>query len=157
MFERLKSLFRQPEPAGPPERLRAFTSGDRPISQDGVASDGNGWRIEARDKRTVRLFEISNPGAEQCVLTYRLQMKTENVQGGVYLEMWCRLPGRGEFFSRSIQQKVTGTTSWAAHETPFYLTKGQRPDLIKLNLVFDGSGTVWMRDVEVLKTPLREG
>jgi len=26
---------------------------------------------------------------EQCVLTYRVQMKTESIQGGAYLEMWC--------------------------------------------------------------------
>jgi hypothetical protein len=39
-------------------------------------------------------------------------------------------------------------------EIPFYLKKGQRPDLIKLNLAIEGSGKVWIRDVELLKTPL---
>ncbi len=151
----LKSLFRPPEPAGPPQRLRGFTAGDRPITQDGVASEGNGWRVESRDKRTVRLFEIPNPSVEQCILTYRIQMKIENVQGGAYLEMWCRFPGRGEFFSRGLHHKVKGTTGWASYETPFYLKKEQRPDLIKLNLVFEGPGTAWIRDLEVLQTPLK--
>ena len=82
-------------------------------------------------------------------------MKTENLQGGVYLEMWYRFPGRGEFFSRGLHHKVKGTAWWASYETPFYLKKDQRPDLIKLNLVFEGPGTVWLKDVEVLKTLLK--
>ena len=155
MLDWLKSLFKRPEPAGPPERLRAFGSADRPITQDGVAPDGNGWRIQSGEKRTVRLFEALNPGDEQCVLTYRAQMKTENIQGGAYLEMWCRLPGQGEFFSRGLHHKVKGTTGWASYETPFYLKRGQRPDLIKLNLVVEGPGTVWIRDVELFRTPLK--
>ena len=155
MLDWLKSLFKGLEPAGPPERLRAFGSADRPITQDGIAPDGNGWRIQSREKRTVRLFEALNPGVEQCVVTYRAQMKTENIQGGAYLEMWCRLPGQGEFFSRGLHHKVKGTTGWASYEAPFYLKRGQRPDLIKLNLVVEGPGTAWIRDVELFRTPLK--
>ena len=154
MFEWLKARFKQPEPAGPPQKVRGFSSSDRPITQDGVAMEQNGWRIESRERRTVRLFEVPNPGVEQCTVTYRARMKTANLQGGAYLEMWCRLPGRGEFFSKGLHQKATGTTEWASYEIPFYLKKGQRPDLIKLNLVFDGPGTVWMKELELLRTPL---
>ncbi len=155
MLDWLRSLFRPPEPAGPPQRIRSFSPSDRPITQDGVTVDQNSWRIESREKRTVRLFEIPDPGVEQCILTYRVQMKTENVQGGAYLEMWCRFSGRGEFFSRGLHHKVKGTTGWASCETPFFLKKGQRPDLIKVNLVFEGAGTAWIKDVELLKTPLK--
>lgn len=156
MFEWLKSMFKRPEPAGPPQKVRGFSSSDRPITQDGVAVDQNGWRIESREKRTARLFEIPNPGVEQCILTYRARLKTANLQGGAYLEMWCRLPGRGEFFSRGLHQKAIGTTESASYEIPFYLKKGQRPDVIKLNLVFDGPGTVWIKDLELLQTPLKQ-
>lgn len=155
MLDWLRSLFKPPEPTGPPQRLHAFTSADRPITQDGVVADQGGWHIQSREKRTVRLFEVPGPGAEQCIVTYRVQMKTEGVQGGAYLEMWCRFPGRGEFFSRGFHHKVKGTTGWASYETPFYLKKGQRPDLIKLNLAVEGPGTAWIRDVELLRTPLK--
>jgi hypothetical protein len=90
------------------------------------------------------------------MLTYRAQMKTENLEGGAYLEMWCRLPGRGEFFSRGFQHNVRGTTDWASYEIPFYLKEGQRPDLLKLNVVVEGKGTLWLRNVELLQTPLRK-
>jgi len=155
VMQRLKSLFKQPEPAGPPETMRAFTTADSPLTQDCLTVEGDGWRIEFNEERSVRLFEITEAGVEQCVLTYRARIKTENAQGRVYLEMWCRLPGRGEFFSKGLQQTTMGMTDWSAHETPFLLKAGQRPDLIKLNVVAEGAGTVWIKDVELLRTPLK--
>ena len=84
-----------------------------------------------------------------------VQMKTMNVQGRMYLEMWCRLPGRGEFFSKGLNQTVKGTTDWASYEIPFYLKKGQQPDLVKLNVAAEGDGTLWIKDIELLQTPLK--
>jgi hypothetical protein len=69
--------------------------------------------------------------------------------------MWCRLPGRGEFFSKGFNHALKGSTDWASCETPFFLRKEQRPDLVKLNLVAEGPATVWIRDVELLKTALK--
>ena len=89
------------------------------------------------------------------MLTYRAKLKTQNFSGRAYLEMWCRLPGRGEFFSKGLQHPVTGTNDWASYETPFYLKKGQKPDLIKLNIVVEGKGELWMKEVELLQTPLK--
>lgn len=155
MFDWLKSLFKQPEPAGPPRTVRVFRASDKPITQGGVTLDQDAWRIESLEKQTVRLFEVSDPGGEQCMLTYRARMRTADLQGGAYLEMWCRLPGRGEFFSKGFHHKVTGTTDWASYEIPFSLKKGQRPDMVKLNVVVEGSGTVWIKDVELLQTPLK--
>ena len=72
----------------------------------------------------------------------------------MFLELWCRVPGRGEFFSKGLHDKLRGTTDWSSHEIPFLLKEGQRPDLVKLNLAFEGAGTAWIRDVELLRTPL---
>jgi hypothetical protein len=155
MLDWLKSLFTPPEPAGPPRKLRTFGPSDRPLTQDHVAVEQNGWRIECREKRTVRLFEIAEPGVEQAMLTYRARIKTADLQGGAYLEMWCRFPGKGEFFSRGLHHVVKGTTDWSANETPFFLKKGQRPDLVKLNVAVEGAGTLWVSEVELLATPLR--
>jgi len=103
----------------------------------------------------VPLFEVSEPGVEQCMLTYRAELRTADVQGGAYLETWCRLPDRGEFFSKGLHHKPKGTTGWSSHQVPFRLEKGQSPDLIRLNLALEGPGTVWIRSVELLRTPLR--
>ena len=68
--------------------------------------------------------------------------------------MWCSFPGRGEFFSKGLHQTASGTADWARYEIPFYLKRGQTPELIKLNLVVEGRGVVWLKNIELLKTPL---
>ena len=124
------------------------------LTQDGVTKDGDGWRIVAEEPRTVRLFEIPDPNVEDCTVIFRASMKSENVKGRAYLEMWCRFPGQGEFFSKDFPHLLQGTTDWSSFETPFYLKKGERPDLIKLNLVIEGKGTVWIKDLKLLRAPL---
>jgi hypothetical protein len=56
-----------------------------------------------------------------------------------------------------LAHAVTGSNDWASYETPFFLKKGEKPDLIKLNLVVKGAGKVWIKDVELLKGPLPKG
>jgi hypothetical protein len=155
MLNWLKSLFAPPEPAGPPQTIKKFDPSDTPVTQNGVTGDQDGWRIEFQEKQSIPLFEVSEPGIEQCMLAYRAQIKTADMQERAYLEMWCRLPGRGEFFSKGFHQTVKGTTDWASYEIPFYLKKGQCPDLIKLNVASEGEGTLWVKNIELLQTPLK--
>jgi hypothetical protein len=131
------------------------------IMQEGVqideqiSSDGSGsLRITATEPTVVRLFEIGDLDIENAALIYQAQVRTEDVVGKVYLEMWCSFPGKGEFFSRGLQTPLTGTTDWRTEETPFFLQKGENPDNVKLNLVIDGTGTAWIDDIRLLKAPL---
>ena len=73
--------------------------------------------------------------------------------GKAYLEMWCDIPGKGEFFSRSIERPVT-ETNWTTVQTPFRLEAGQMPANVKLNLAIEGVGTVWIDDIKLLSSPL---
>ena len=155
MFAWLKSRFRVPEPAGPPQVLAAFNPPAPTITQEVIAPEGDCWRVECPEKQTLCLFEVPTSGVEQCLLTYRADLKTQGVQNRVYLEMWCRLPGRGEFFSKGLHNALKGTNDWASHEIPFYLKQGQRPDLVKLNLTLEGRGIVRIKNVKLLQTPLR--
>lgn len=145
----------QPGPAGPTERVRVFGATDRPIAQSGVTAEENGWRIRRDQADSVRLFEVTEVGVEQVKLTYRARLKATDVTARAYLEMWVRVPGFGEAFSRGLEQPIHGTADWATYEIPFFLKKGERADLVKLNVAFDGGGgTVWIKDVELLKTPI---
>jgi len=132
------------------------------ITQEGVeidkqiSSDGNGsLKITAPESTVVRLFEIGDVDIENGRLTYQAKLKTEDVEGKVYLEMWCRFPGKGEYFSRGLQSPLTGTTDWSSEEIPFFLKKGENPDNIKLNLIITGKGTVWLDDIRLIKGPLK--
>ena len=154
MLKWLKSLFSGPQPAGPPQVLQAFSPEKTTITQGGIRPEQGGWRIDVSGEQMIRLFEVEEPAVEQCLLTYRAELKADDLKGRAFLEMWCRLPGRGEFFSKGHQQVLSGTASWARYEIPFYLKAGQKPDLIKLNLAVEGTGTVWLRNIELLKTPL---
>jgi len=154
MLKWLTSMFSGPKPAGPPQLLRAFAPGTRTITQGIIRAEHGAWRIDVNEGQTIRLFEVENPDVEQCLLTYRAELKPEGLKGRSFFEMWCRLPGRGEFFSKGYQQAVSGTADWARYEIQFYLKRGQRPDLIKLNIVVEGVGTVWLRNIELHKTPL---
>jgi hypothetical protein len=120
-----------------------------------ISSDGNGsLRITSTKPTVVRLFEVGDIDVENARLIYQARVRTENVEGEVYLEMWCHFPGKGEFFSRGLQTPLTGTTEWTTEETPFFLKKGENPDNVKLNLVINGKGTAWIDDIRLLKAPL---
>jgi len=120
-----------------------------------ISSDGNGsLRIEATEPTTIRLFETGDLNVENARLIYQARVRTASLKGQVYLEMWCHFSGRGEFFSRGLDQPLTGTTDWTTQQTPFFLKKGQNPDNIKLNLVINGKGTAWIDDIRLLKGPL---
>jgi hypothetical protein len=121
-----------------------------------VSSDGNGsLKIIATEPTVVRLFELGDIDIENARLIYQAKVRTEGVEGQVFLEMWCHFPGKGEFFSRGLQTPLTGTTNWTSEETPFFLKKGENPDNVKLNLVINGKGTAWIDDIRVLKGPLQ--
>jgi hypothetical protein len=136
------------------QALKSFTSADSPISKQLTLDEDKAWLAECEKATTLRLFEVGEPNVDDCMVIYRVKLKTEGLKAPAYLEMWCRLPGRGEFFSRGLQNTVTGSNDWASYETPFFLKKGEKPDLIKLNIVLKGSGKIWVKDVELIKGPL---
>ncbi len=118
-----------------------------------VTSDANGsLRITAAGTTTFRLYELADVDAEDTRLVYRARIRTEDVDGKAYLEMWCSFPGQGEFFSRALHAPVSGTNEWSTQETPFFLKAGQNPDRVKLNLVIEGSGTVWIDDIVLARS-----
>jgi hypothetical protein len=120
-----------------------------------ITSDGNGsLKITATAPTTVLLYETGDLDVENARLTYSARLRTENVTGKVFLEMWCSFDGRGEFFSRALQAPLSGTVDWTSQETPFFLKAGENPNNVKLNLVIDGTGTAWIDQVKVVKGPL---
>jgi hypothetical protein len=121
-----------------------------------VSSDGAGsLKITAPESTTVHLYETGDIDAEDCKLIYRAKVKTEDFNGNIYLEMWCSFTGMGDYFSRNMQAPVVSAPDWLTRETFFMLEKGQNPDNVKLNLMIDGTGTVWVDDIELMKGPLK--
>ena len=134
------------------EGVRATTgvSIDPKISTDGKGS----LLVDANQPMTVPLFEVTDVSIENVTLLYQASLQTQSLDGKAFLEMWVRIPGKGEFFSRGLDRPVTGTMSWMTSVTPFFLKAGQKPDLIRLNLVVQGKGRVWIDDVRLMRQPL---
>lgn len=135
------------------------------LTQDGVeldtsvSSDGNGSLkigYSIPGKKTIRLFETGPMSIDNCMLIYSARVKSQLGAGNAYLEMWCDIPGRGEFFARGLEQPITGITEWTNLQTPFRLEEGQMPANVKLNLVIEGIGMVWIDDIKLLSSPLSE-
>ena len=115
--------------------------------------DDGSWAVSCTTTQTFRLFEVPNPGVENCTVTYVARLKSEDLVGRAYLEMWCRFPSRGEFFSRGLGNPISGPCDWASCQTQFFLKAGEEPDLIRLNLVVEGHGTVFIKDAELTTVP----
>lgn len=120
-----------------------------------VTSDGGGsLHVTASEPTTFTLYETGDIDVEDARLIYQAALRTQDVDGQVYLEMWCRFPGKGEFFSRALQSPLSGNQEWTSQETLFFLKKGENPDNVKLNLVVDGTGEAWIDDVRLVKGAL---
>ena len=132
-----------------------IATSDVTIDKGASATGGACLKIVAKKPETVRLFEVHDLDVENAKLIYQARVRTQDATDKVYLEMWCRFPGKGEFFSRGLDRPLTGTTGWITVETPFFLQKGQKPDLVKLNVGILGKGTVWVDDVKLIKGLLK--
>ena len=116
--------------------------------------DGNGaLRMVAAGPSQVRLYDVGDIDIEEAVLIYRARLRTRNVEGQVYLEMYLTFPELGTYFSRSDAAALSGTVDWVDHETRFLLKKGENPSRVQLNVVIDGEGEVWVDDIRLLRSP----
>lgn len=152
-----------PPPAGTQTiKSYAVNAIDGAIRRDGVAfdaeisSDGAGsLRFDAPggdSPATFAIYETGDVDVEDAIVIYEARVRTEGV-GRAYLEMWAVLP-EGEFFSRGLDSPATGTSEWTTLRTPFRFEKGQNPTDLRLNLVVEGGGKVWIDEIRVVRAPL---
>jgi hypothetical protein len=130
---------------------KANVTVDKEVNSDGIAS----LKINASEPILVKLFETDDIDVEDAKLVYQAKVKAENFKGQAYLEMWCHFDERGSYFSRDLATPIFGDTDWVTEETPFFLKKGENPDNVSLNIVINGTGTIWIDDVKLLKEPLK--
>lgn len=117
-----------------------------------ISSDGNGSiKIETAGPVVIQLYNINDVHVDDTQLIYEAKIKSENVNGQAYLEMWCVFKDKGEYFSRGFDSAIAGTTDWQTIKTVFLLRKNEMPEQIKLNVVVNGVGTIWIDDIRLAK------
>jgi hypothetical protein len=110
-------------------------------------------RITTKHPTTMCLGEVLGLDVENARLLYTAKVKSD-LDGIAYLEMWVHVGG-GQYFSRGMTDPIKGKSDWMSIQTPFMFQKGQNPDLVTLNLVINGKGTVWIDDVVLSKAPIK--
>ncbi|MFO8061698.1 MAG: hypothetical protein R6U31_02095 [bacterium] len=114
-------------------------------------SDGS-CMLSADTSAVFSLFTVHNIDVENTAIVYSAMVKTENLKGRCYLEMWCFFPDKGRYFSRGLDNALTGNNDWTKITTPFFLKEGENPDSIHLNIVTQGSGTVYIDNITLQHT-----
>ncbi|MGB3365834.1 MAG: hypothetical protein WBB48_13760 [Thermodesulfobacteriota bacterium] len=137
------------------------------ITQSGVeidreiTADNNGSLLINTDKPIkVELFELDKDFKNKR-LKYKAQIRSENLTGtdelrGIsFIELVATFPDGEELISRGPRVPISGTTDWRTAETVLYVDKGNAPENVKLNLIVEGQGKVWLDAVKLEAIPLR--
>ncbi len=120
-------------------------------SDSQIKVEGKGSiKITTRHPTTVCLGEVTGLDLENSTLNYSARVKSQ-LNGSALLEMWVQVGG-GRYFSRGLNATIKGNSDWQLIQTPFIFQKGQNPDRITLNLIINGTGTVWVDDVVLSKS-----
>jgi hypothetical protein len=115
-----------------------------------ISADSNGsLLIYCSSSNRFRLFETGDLDIEDAKIIYSADIKTELSEGSALLEMWCSFGSEGEYFSRGINAKVSGFSGWQRPEIYFFLKKGENPVNIKLNILIEGKGKVWIDNIKL--------
>ncbi len=128
-----------------------ITRGNVTIDRDEKAQGEGSLRISATVPTVVSLFETGDVDVEGKTLVYKAKLRTGDVKGRVYLEMLMDRPEGGQLFARGLEASLTGTNDWRSESISFTLAEGQNPKNVRLNVVIDGTGTVWVDDVKLVK------
>jgi len=128
-----------------------YSSFDTEVSFDNLGS----LKIVAPESTTVRIMDLGPQDISGVELLYQAKVKTEDVIGQVFLEMLCSFSEKGEYFSRGLDQIVTSSSDWTTLEIPFFIKDSDKPSNVKLNIVINGTGIVWVDDIKMFVKPYK--
>lgn len=132
-------------PAG---RDAAYDAG---ISQDG----GGSLRVATDVGGRLRLYELDDVGPIGGRLVYTGFLRSRDLDGTAFLELWCRPAEDDPAFVRGIPTGVSGSSDWTPQVIGFTnpeLCSG--PVSVELNVVIQGGGTVWIDDLRLWSVPI---
>lgn len=146
--------FAQPRPIGPAKLLRTAGAKDLPPISHAAKWQGEELLATAESPNTLRVWELAIETKDASRFECRFDLRSADLAGDVYPEMWCRVSGMGEAFSKGLQYRLTGDNDWISCVLPFYLKPGEFIENVRFQLVFSAAGSAAIRDVEFFETPL---
>jgi hypothetical protein len=118
--------------------------------------DETGWFLQIDPNReTIRLFDVENPAVDDgAALVLRGRLGTSGVKGA-HLQLVCYFPDGTESASAVPKELAEGDTNPTLYEVRHALKPGERPYLIRLNLVMkksDKEQSVFLKELELSQT-----
>ncbi|MBC7854867.1 MAG: SUMF1/EgtB/PvdO family nonheme iron enzyme, partial [Pirellulaceae bacterium] len=146
-------------------RLRALDPAkDKPISAEFSDAGADGWMFTTADWKGFRLLELREADVENCRVIGRFRMKSEEA-AQAHPRLIARFPGdtaKDTIGKHNVAAR--GDTNWTTYEVTLDFQPGERPEVIEFGLHMEGQpassldkkpkNQVWIKDVELLKSPL---
>jgi len=102
------------------------------------------WMVDSKKAQVVRLFEVPDPGVTNASLSTAPNSRRRSRRTRLPGDVVPHFRARRVLFARPRQHRHR-LERLGLLRNPFHSEKGEKPDLIKLNLVFKGSGKVWVK------------
>lgn len=120
---------------------------DPDVSQDG----GGSLRVvTGMEGGRLRLYRIDDLGPVEGSLVYTGFLKSRDLQGEAFFELWCHPVEGNSAFVRGLPSRVAGTFDWRPQELAFSRPETCRnPSFVELNVVIRGAGTVWIDNLRL--------
>ena len=148
----------------PPKDIQSFncdsldgilTEGVATVDTQNPAEGAGSLKFSVAQPVTLPLFEIKLPGdGAKFTLTYK--MKVKDFSGDAYGQMDVNYANGGKQSLNNYQSAMGATSDWQPRELTYTVQRGQKVSSIVLSLILNGSGTVWIDDVHVIRAPLPE-
>lgn len=107
-------------------------------------------KITAETPCRVTIGQFAGLNYENFTLRTNVKVKTRMESGTVLLETLVKVKG-GVYFSRAMDQKLSGDTDWKEVFTNFFFKAGESPEEVTVNLIIDGKGVIWADDLKVFR------
>ncbi len=120
---------------------------DPDVSQDG----GGSLRVlTGEEGGRLRLYRLDDVGPVEGSLLYTGFLKSQDLRGTAFLELWCHPPEGNPAFVRGVPTRVAGTSDWKPQELSFSRPETcHDPVSVELNVVIHGAGTVWIDNLRL--------
>jgi hypothetical protein len=87
-----------------------------------ISDDGNGSiKITADKPLVIQLYSVDDVKVDDTQVVYEANIKSNDLKGQAYLEMWCVFKDKGEYFSRGFDSVISGDEDWKTIRTVFNL------------------------------------
>jgi serine/threonine-protein kinase len=125
--------------------------------------EGDSWRIDAKKAPAsgpgftlfapdIRLFELPKQNIQQSTIVLRFKMKSEKLTTNACVGF--KVGGQPTWREGpEFNADVIGTTDWKNYEV-FNSCKDSVPTDIAVLANIGGTGTIWLKDIELVKIPL---